>query len=170
VRSDRYEWDEEKAAINLAIHRLSFEQAIDVFDDLLCVTFTDHAHSIDEVREVTIGTTFFNEVLVVSHVTRDERIRIITARRATKAERRKYMNKEHDYISDKKELEDDLAPEYDFDYSKGVRGKYYQGRGRLVIHISIDEDVARYFSTTESVNTALRQLIAEGRAPAPRTE
>jgi hypothetical protein len=39
-----------------------------------------------------------------------------------------------------------------------------------VIHVSIDEDVAKYFSTTESINTALRQLIAEGRAPQPRTE
>jgi hypothetical protein len=108
-------------------------------------------------------------VLVVSHVTRGGRTRIISARRATKAERRNYMNKQHDYISDKKELEDDLLPEYDFDYSKGVRGKYYTGR-RLIIYIRIDEDVAKYFSTNDSVNTALRQLIAEGRAPAPRTE
>lgn len=76
------------------------------------------------------------------------------------------MNKEHDYIHDK----DDLAPEYDFDYSKGVRGKYYQGRGRLVIHVSIDSDVAKHFSTTDSVNAALRQLIADGHTPPPRTE
>jgi uncharacterized protein (DUF4415 family) len=98
-------------------------------------------------------------VLVVIHTTTGERIRIISARHATKAERRKFMNDR-----------DDLQPEYDFDYSKAERGKYYQGRGRLVIRVSLDEDVAKHYSTTESVNAALRQLIAEGKAPAPRGE
>jgi uncharacterized DUF497 family protein len=169
VQSDRFEWDDDKAAVNFQLHGIIFEKVFEIFDDPLGVTFADHSHSTDEDREVTIGTTFFDEVLVVSHVTRGGRTRIISARRATKAERRKYMNKQHDYISDKKELEDDLLPEYDFDYSKGVRGKYYTGR-RLIIYIRIDEDVAKYFSTNDAVNTALRQLIAEGRAPAPRTE
>jgi uncharacterized DUF497 family protein len=166
VRSDRFEWDDGKAALNLAIHGVRFEQAEAIFDDPLGVTFADPFHAADEDREITIGATLFDQVFVVSHVIRGERIRIISARRATKAERRKYMNKPHDYINDK----DDLLPEYDFDYSKGVRGKYYQGRGRLVIRVSIDEDVAKHFSTTKSVNTALRQLIAEGRAPEPRNE
>jgi hypothetical protein len=105
-------------------------------------------------------------VLVVSHTTRGERIRIISARPATNAERRQFMNKEHDTIHDK----DDLKPEYDFSKRKGVQGKYYQGRGKLVIRVSIDEDVAKYFSTTDSVNAALRMLIAEGRAAEPRDE
>ena len=164
--SDAFEWDDEKAAFNFLKHGVRFEQAIDIFDDPLIATFADRSHSTDEDREISIGSTFWNQVLVVSHTICGERIRIISARRATKAERRKFMNDKHDYINDK----DDLQPEYDFDYSKAVRGKYYQGRGRLVIHISIDEDVARHYSTSESVNAALRQLIAEGRAPAPRNE
>jgi uncharacterized protein len=166
VRSKRFEWHDGKAAINLAIHGVGFGKAVAIFDDPLCVTFADRSHSVEKDRELTIGSTLFDEVLVVSHLTREGRIRIISARRATKAERRKYMNKPHDYINDK----DDLLPEYDFDYSKGERGKHYQGLGRLVIYVSIDPDVAKHFSTTESVNTALRQLIAEGRAPEPRNE
>ena len=62
---------------------------------------------------------------------------------------------------------DDLLPEYDF---KGaVRGKFYQP-GRSIIHMVIDEDVARYYSSSELINAALRQLIAEGRAPVPNDE
>jgi uncharacterized DUF497 family protein len=166
LRSDDYEWDEEKAAINLLKHGVRFEKAIDIFEDPLVATFTDRSHSTDEHRVISIGATFWNEVLVVSHTTRGERIRIISARHATKAERRKFMNKKHDYINDK----DDLQPEYDFDYSKAEVGKYYNGRGRLVVHVSLDDDVVKHFSTAESVNAALRQLIAEGRAPEPRTE
>ena len=167
MRSDRFEWDNEKAELNFLKHDVRFEQAEGIFDDPLVATFADPSHSADEDRQISIGSTFWNQVLIVSHTTVGERIRIISARRATRAERRKYMNEKHDYINDKT---DDLEPEYDFDYSKAVRGKYYQGRGRLVIRISIDEDVARHYSTTESVNAALRQLIAEGKAPPPRTE
>jgi uncharacterized protein len=166
VRSDRFEWDDEKAALNVLKHGIRFEQAEGIFDDPLIATFADRSHSSDEDRQISIGSTFGDEVLVVVHTTCGERIRIISARHATKAERRKFMNEKHDYINDR----DDLQPEYDFDYSKAERGKYYQGRGRLVIRVSIDEDVAKHYSTTESVNAALRQLIAEGKAPAPRGE
>lgn len=166
MRSDRFEWDDEKAALNVLKHGIRFEQAEEIFDDPLIATFADRSHSTDEDRQISIGSTFWDEVLVVIHTTTGERIRIISARHATKAERRKFMNEKHDYINDR----DDLQPEYDFDYSKAERGKYYQGRGRLVIRVSIDEDVAKHYSTTESVNAALRQLIAEGKAPAPRGE
>lgn len=162
-----FEWDEEKSDLNDAKHGLRFERAIDIFDDPFHFTFPDPNHSTDEDREITIGVTFFGEVLIVCHTTRDESIRIISARPATKAERRKFMNEDRsDRINDK----DDLKPEYDIDYKKGERGKYYSGRGPLVIRIGLDHDVARYFSTSDAVNAALRMLIAEGRAPEPRTE
>jgi uncharacterized protein len=166
VRSDRFEWDDGKAAENLDKHNVSFDKATEVFDDPLGITFFDERNSLGELREISVGFTFFDELLIVSHTTRGERIRIISARRANKTERRRHMEKNHDQINDT----DDLLPHYDFDYSKGVRGKYYQGRGRLVIRVSLDADVARVYSTTESVNAALRMLIAEGRAPEPRNE
>jgi hypothetical protein len=63
--------------------------------------------------------------------------------------------------------ENDILPEYDF--KGGVRGKYYQP-GKTIIRMTIDEDVARYYWSSELVNAALRQLIAEGRAGEPRDE
>lgn len=77
------------------------------------------------------------------------------------------MDEKFDRIHDK-ELEDDIRPEYDF--TGAVRGRFYQGRGRIVTRVSLDEDVARRFRTTQEVNDALRQLIAEGRAPEERHE
>jgi len=62
---------------------------------------------------------------------------------------------------------DDLLPEYDF--SGGVRGKYYRP-GKTIIRMTIDEDVAHHYWSSELINAALRQLIAEGRAPEPRDE
>lgn len=166
MRSDSFEWDDGKAKWNVECHGVTFTKAIRVFSDPLCATFHDAWHSDDEDRLITIGSTLFNEALVVCHTVRGERIRIISARHATKAERRKYMNDTKNRINDK----DDLQPEYDFDYSKAERGKYYQGRGPLVIVVSLDEDVAKHYSSTQSVNDALRMLIAEGRAPEPRHE
>jgi hypothetical protein len=165
VRSDRFEWDDDKAEANLWKHGVAFKKAAVIFNDPFAVTFEDVDHSYGEQREITYGSTLFNEVLVVSHTARDERIRIISARHATKAERRKYMTKKSDEIRD-----DDLRPEYDFDFSKGVQGKYYEPKNTTTVLMRIELDVMRHFSTSDQVNEALRMLIAEGRAPEPRTE
>lgn len=77
------------------------------------------------------------------------------------------MKKEADTIHDATNEVDDLLPEYDF--SGGVRGKYYRP-GKTTIRMTIDEDGARYFYSSELLNAALRQLIAEGRAPEHRDE
>jgi uncharacterized protein len=167
VRNEQFEWDDEKAALNLEKHGVSFARTIEIFDDPLAVTIDDPDHSDGEGRFITVGSTFWDEVLVAVHIYRDERIRIISTRRASHAERRRYMNEKFDRIHDKAK-EEEMRPEYDF--SGGVRGKFYQGRGRIVVHVSLDEDVARRFRTTAEVNEALRQLIAEGRAPEERHE
>ncbi len=166
MKSASFECDDAKAQLNRQKHGVSFEKASAVFDDPFSMTFKDFDHSEAEQREITFGSTMFNEVLVVAHTQRDDRIRIISARHATKAERRKYMSKKSDEIRD----EDDLRPEYDFDPALGVRGKYYDPERALSILIKLDRDVVRHYSTPEQVNDALRQLIAEGRAPAPRNE
>ena len=168
-----FEWDDAKNAENLRKHGITFEQAKAIFLDPLAITIEDPNHSDDENRFVTIGMTFWSDTLTVVHVDREHRIRIISARPASRAERRKYMNDKIDRIHDKPtstdDATDDMLPEYDF--SNGVRGKYWQGPGRsMVVHMRIDEDVRRYFPSADEVNTALRQLIAEGRAPKPRNE
>ena len=85
-----YEWDAGKAAANLKKHRVSFEDATSVFLDPLAVTFPDPDHSMEEHREITIGHTMREELVFVSHCERGNRIRIISARLATRLERRQY--------------------------------------------------------------------------------
>ena len=85
-----YEWDAGKAEANLNKHGVSFEEAGTVFLDSLAMTFSDPDHSADERREITIGHTIEQQLVFVSHCERDDRIRIISARLATRPERRQY--------------------------------------------------------------------------------
>lgn len=85
-----FEWDARKAAANFKKHGVAFEDASSVFFDPLAMTFPDPDHSLDEHREVTLGYTMNKDMLFVSHCERGERIRIISARPATRTERRQY--------------------------------------------------------------------------------
>jgi uncharacterized DUF497 family protein len=85
-----YEYDPEKAAANLHKHKVSFAEAASVFLDPLALTFSDPDHSDAEDREITIGMSSKQRVLFVSHCERGDRIRIISARRATRKERLRY--------------------------------------------------------------------------------
>jgi uncharacterized protein len=85
-----FEWDFAKAALNLEKHGVSFSEAATVFNDALSTTFSDPDHSIGESRYVIIGVSRFGHLLVVSHTDRGAKIRIISARNATRQERRFY--------------------------------------------------------------------------------
>ena len=85
-----YEWNAGKAAANAAKHEVTFEDASSVFLDPLAASYFDPDHSEDELREITIGSTLKGQVVFVSHCERRGRIRIISARPATRAERGKY--------------------------------------------------------------------------------
>ena len=85
-----YEWDPVKAAANVKKHRVRFEEGASVFLDPWAMTFPDPDHSDDEDREVTIGCSARRSVLFVAHTARAGRIRIISARRATRREQRQY--------------------------------------------------------------------------------
>jgi uncharacterized protein len=82
-----FEWDRKKARSNLAKHRVSFDEASTAFRDALSITISDPLHSEDEDRFVLIGYSNRNRLLVVVHTDRGDRIRIISARPATKRER-----------------------------------------------------------------------------------
>ena len=86
----KFEWNPNKAATNIDKHDISFPEATTVFDDSLSVTFPDLDHSIRERRYVIIGMSASGLLLVVSHTDRDNCIRIISARRATRQEKRFY--------------------------------------------------------------------------------
>lgn len=85
-----FEWDPDKAKSNLEKHDVSFEEAATVFADLLSLTIPDLLHSEEEDRFVIVGESHQQRLLVVVHVDRGERIRIISARPVTPAERKKY--------------------------------------------------------------------------------
>ncbi len=85
-----FEWDPDKATSNLAKHGVSFAEAATVFGDPMAVTFADPDHSSDEDLFLTFGHSADGHLLVVSHTDREDRTRIISARRATRKERRVY--------------------------------------------------------------------------------
>jgi uncharacterized DUF497 family protein len=85
-----FEWDEDKAEANERKHGVSFTEAQTVFGDPLSLTGYDPHHSDEEDRYITMGTSVEQRLLVVSHTDRGDRVRIISAREATRKERRDY--------------------------------------------------------------------------------
>lgn len=86
----QFERDRKKADANLKKHHISFHEAASIFGDPLAITFDDPDHSVDESRFITLGLSRFNRLLVVSHTDRKVKLRIISARRMTKRERKIY--------------------------------------------------------------------------------
>jgi uncharacterized protein len=85
-----FEWDQSKAASNLKKHGVSFEEAKAVFDNPLAVIFDDEAHSVGEQREIIIGHSRQNRLLLIAFTERSGNVRIISARLATRPEREDY--------------------------------------------------------------------------------
>ncbi|MEH1860544.1 MAG: BrnT family toxin [Nostoc sp.] len=85
-----FEWDNQKASLNLNKHRISFEAAKTVFNDSLAYIFNDEWHSVGERREIIIGHDQDDRLLLVCFTERANVIRIISARLATKKERKDY--------------------------------------------------------------------------------
>ena len=85
-----FEWDAQKAAENLKNHGVAFEEALTVFADALASIFDDPDHSGDERRELIIGRSVPQRLLIVSFTERRQRIRIISARETTGREQRDY--------------------------------------------------------------------------------
>jgi uncharacterized DUF497 family protein len=89
-----FEWDRNKAKANLRKHRVSFDEAQTVFTDDLSIAIPDPDHSGDEERQIIIGMSYHHRLLVVIYTERSRRIRLISARKATRLEREKYENQE----------------------------------------------------------------------------
>ena len=91
----QFEWDPRKAKANVAKHGVSFEEAMTVFADPLARIFDDEAHSSDEHREIIIGHSTKSELLLVCFVEIEERVCLLSARKATRSERKDYEGKVH---------------------------------------------------------------------------
>jgi len=86
----RFEWDINKANSNLTKHGVDFEEAATVFRDPIAAIFDDEEHSDYEFRELIIGHSDRNRLLLVYFTERENAIRIISARKATRRERKDY--------------------------------------------------------------------------------
>jgi len=84
------EWDDDKAASNEIKHNISFQEAKTVFTNPLAVIFGDEKHSDDGNREIIIGHSQKNRLLLVSFTERSNVVRVISARKATLQERKEY--------------------------------------------------------------------------------
>jgi len=85
-----FEWDSRKARSNLAKHGVGFQEASTIFGDPLSLTIPDPEHSLSEERYITVGRAFSGKLLVVVHTERGDNIRVISARRASRRERKFY--------------------------------------------------------------------------------
>jgi hypothetical protein len=90
-----FEWNPDKAKQNIHNHKISFERAVSIFRDSYAISIFDDEHSQHEDRWITIGRDVSGILLVVSHTFREIdtlrcNIRIISARKATKSERKQY--------------------------------------------------------------------------------
>ena len=88
----KFEWNTDKATRNLQKHEVSFTEALSVFQDVLSLTYLDTDHSAGEDRFLIVGLSSSGNVLVISHTFRNDIVRIISARKATKRERFFYEN------------------------------------------------------------------------------
>ncbi len=86
----RFEWDPEKATHNLSKHGVAFEEAQTAFDDAQFLAFEDPHHSEGEQRLLLLGHSERGRLLVIAYTERGERIRLISAREATRRERKAY--------------------------------------------------------------------------------
>ena len=83
----RFEWDRTKASRNAVKHGVALEEAATVFRDPLALIFDDDVHSTEEFREIIIGYSAQNRLLIVSFAERGDVIRIVSARKADADER-----------------------------------------------------------------------------------
>jgi uncharacterized DUF497 family protein len=88
--SVQFQWDAQKAVRNKKKHRVTFIEAATVFRDPLALIFDDEEHSEEEYREIIIGHSSRNRLLIVSFTERHDAIRIISARKADREERDDY--------------------------------------------------------------------------------
>ena len=86
----KFEWDAAKARLNLSKHSVSFEEASTVFGDQRAITIPDPVHSLAEERFVTIGVSDQGKILVVVATERGDSLRLISARSASRRERKQY--------------------------------------------------------------------------------
>jgi uncharacterized DUF497 family protein len=124
----RFESDDAKAHRNVRKHRVSFEEASTVFDDPVFVIFDDTDHSASETRELLIGHSALNRILIVCFTERLEMPSESSVREKQRPGKGGIMKRTSKQAGAAADLADDLQPEYRFDYRK-ARPNRFAGRG-----------------------------------------
>jgi uncharacterized protein len=169
----KFVWDDHKARANERKHGIGFKLASRVFLDPLAELFSSDDHGDREDRWTIVGMVRADLLVVVIHAYTDvggeERVRIISARKATFRERREYESGEYSIrepeVSDEYDEHHEKAEgEWDLDFSKAIRGKFRYAR----FQVYIDNEVLGYFHTqeirtgidmTEAINEVLRRHL-----------
>jgi uncharacterized DUF497 family protein len=182
-REQEFIWDEQKALANERKHGIGFKLATKVFLDPLSQYIKSEGHEDREDRWAIVGTPGDAVLIVVIHTYpeggSEERVRIISARKATFNERREfesgeYSIREPEMTDEYNEPYEKAEGEWDFDFSKAITGKHRNSR----FQIFIDNEVLGYFhiqeqrtglDLTEAINEVLRRhvgLPVDSRGPA----
>lgn len=88
--STTFEWDKKKAKANRKKHKIAFEEAATVFNDPFIADMPDPDHSEIEPRQIAVGYSIKKRLLVIAYTEREDHVRIISCRKATSSERKKY--------------------------------------------------------------------------------
>ena len=132
-------------------HGVSFYEAESAFGDPLASVFLDEDHSVEEKREIMIAYSERQRLLVISFT---EKRTMLLESSAPDARTRKNVG--NTKMSD---IDDELRPHYDFDYSNAKPNRFAEKYKKMVRHVGLEPDVADAFPTEESVNEALRQYL-----------
>jgi uncharacterized DUF497 family protein len=137
---------------------VSFAQAAQVFLDPMEISIYDEEHSSEEDRWITMGMDKNDILLVVVHTYQEENnatlnIRLISARKAMQRENEQYQK--GTWIMEK---------EQEYDFSKGVRGKFYRPDSRLRLPIYLDDDLVEFIEEfanrkQEDVQTVVNEIL-----------
>jgi uncharacterized DUF497 family protein len=149
----QFEWDPRKNTENQRKHRISFEEAATVFSDPLASIFDDPDHSVEERRELIVGFSARNRLVVVCPLNGPKLCDSLVHARG-RQENESDMNKKT------RARADDLRKEYEFDYQKARPNRFASAMKKTAVAVVLDEDVAEVFGSSESVNNLLRSIIA----------
>jgi uncharacterized DUF497 family protein len=151
----KFEWDPSKAVSNLSKHGVSFQEALTAFADPLARIFDDEDHSIKEQREIIIGHSAKERLLVVCFTAQGDSVRSLVHERQ-RDEREKNMKKTS---SRRRPKGEEMRREYRFDYRKSRPNRFATLMKQGTIAVVLDPDVASVFQSPESVNSLLRSVI-----------
>ena len=154
----QFEWDEEKEKLNRKKHRVAFEEAATVFGDPLAAVFDDMKHS--DTNHARSSSDTRPQAVSCWSVSPNVRKQSVSSAHVERRDESERIMKKTQSADPAPEAPGEMMPEYCFDYNQARPNRFaeaYESGSRVVV---LDPDVAEVFTTTESVNSVLRALLA----------